>query len=378
MTRWIEVFACALIWFVSVGAAPQPRLPGGFTLITVAERVTGATTLAVAPDGRVFVCEQTGALRVVKEDRLLERPFLVVKVDSSWERGLLGVAFDPSFAANQFVYVNYVSGRPFPHHVIARYAADGDVAVEGSEKILFEGDDQSKMPGKIKNGHQGGAMHFGPDGKLYVGIGEQTGEKPSQDLHSLLGKIWRLNADGSIPVDNPFYAQTSGKYRAIWCLGLRNPFCLAFQAESGRMFINDVGGAKEEIDEGKAGANYGWPVVEHGQRSDDPKFTEAIFSYPVASITGAAFCPRDNLKFPAQWRGKYFFADYMRGFIKTLDPEHLEAGASDFAENMGKVTNIAFGVDGSLYVLDRNAWVIDKDWKPGTGRLYRITLNAER
>src|SRR5437899_3178915 len=88
-------------------------------------------------------------------------------------------------------------------------------------------------------------------GRLLI---EQTAEKPSQDLHSLLGKIWRLNVDGSIPTDNPFYGQTSGKYRAIWCLGLRNPFCFAFQSESGRMFINDVGGAKEEIDEGKAGA----------------------------------------------------------------------------------------------------------------------------
>src|SRR2546430_1480459 len=269
MTRWIGLFACAFLGLTSIGAALQPKLPSGFTRTVVAEQLTGATTLAVAPDGRVFVCEQTGALRVVKEDRLLDRAFLTVKVDSSWERGLLGVAFDPAFAANHFVYVNYVSATPFPHHVIARFTADGDVAVEGSARILFEGDDQSKMPGKIKSGHQGGAIHFGPDGKLYVAIGEQTAEKPSQALHSLLGKILRLNVDGSIPTDNPFYGQTSGNYRAVWCLGLRNPFCFAFGPESGRMFINDVGGAKEEIDEGKAGGNYCWAVGGDGGRGGE-------------------------------------------------------------------------------------------------------------
>jgi len=331
----ILLFLCALCAFAASAPAAEPKLPAAFTRSLVADHLTGATTIATAPDGRVFVCEQTGQLRVVKDDRLLPEPFLTLKVDSTWERGLLGAAFDPDFPANHFVYVNYVSGAPYPHHVISRFAANDDIAVQGSEQILFEGDNQTKMPGKVKNGHQGGAIHFGPDAKLYVALGEQTAEKPSQDLHTLLGKMLRLNPDGSIPADNPFYRENMGKYRAIWCLGLRNPFCFAFQPQTGRMFINDVGGAKEEIDEGKPGQNYGWPIVEHGQISDDPKFTAAIHSYPVASITGAAFCPRDNKNFPERCRGQYFFADYMRGFIKTLDPDHPEK-SEDFAENHGQ------------------------------------------
>jgi glucose/arabinose dehydrogenase len=354
-----------------LAAPPVPHLPAGFSRTAVAEHLTGATTVAVAPDGRVFVCEQTGALRVVKNDHLLDAPFLTLKVDSTWERGLLGVAFDPDFAKNHFLYVNYISPTPYPHHVISRFTANDDIAIPASEQILFEGDDQSKMPGKVKNGHQGGAIHFGNDNKLYIAIGEQTSDKPAQDMNTLLGKMIRLNPDGSIPADNPFYATATGKYRAIWCLGLRNPFCFAFQPETGRMFINDVGGAKEEIDEGKPGQNYGWPIVEHGQISDDPKFTAAIHSYPVASITGAAFCPRNNNNFPPEYRGRYFFADYMRGFIQTLDPDHPEK-SEDFAANQGKLTDIAFAPDGSLYVLDRNAWVIDKAWKPNTGTLYKI------
>lgn len=359
---------------VLLAALPQAHLPTGFSRSVVAEHLTGATTMAIAPDGRIFICEQTGALRIVKAGHLLEHPFITLKVDSSWERGLLGVAFDPDFPRNQFIYINFISPTPYPHHVISRFAANGDVVAEGSEKILFEGDDQSKMPGKIKNGHQGGAIHFGPDGKLYIAIGEQTSDRPAQEMNTLLGKMLRLNPDGSIPTDNPFYQTASGKYRAIWCLGLRNPFCFAFQPETGRMFINDVGGAKEEINEGKPGANYGWPVVEHGQISDDPKFIPAIHSYPVASITGAAFCPKDNKNFPLQYRGRYFFADYMRGFIETLDPDHPEK-SKDFATNQGKLTDIAFAPDGSLFILDRNAWVIDKAWKPNTGALYRITHN---
>lgn len=355
--------------------AAGPKLPAGFIRTGVAERLTGATALAIARDGRVFVCEQTGTLCLVKADRLVDQPVLVVDVDSSWERGLIGVCLDPDFPATPHLYVNYVAARPYPHHRISRFTLGGDRADPASERVLFEGDDQSKMPGKVKNGHQGGAIHFGPrDGKLYIALGEQTAEKPAQAMDSFLGKILRLNPDGSIPTDNPFYATATGKYRAIWALGCRNPFCFAFQPETGRMFINDVGGAKEEINEGRAGANYGWPVVEHGQPnpSDDSPFTAAIHSYPVASITGGAFCPRDDTAFPARYRGLYFFADYMRGFIQTLDPEHPERGAAEFATGQGKITDIAFAPDGSLYVLDRNAWVIDKAWKAHTGTLYKI------
>jgi glucose/arabinose dehydrogenase len=237
---------------------------------------------------------------------------------------------------------------------------------------------KTRMAVKL-DGHQGGAIHFGPDGRLYIAIGEQTTETPAQDLDSLRGKILRINPDGSIPADNPFFSKTTGKYRAIWTIGNRNPFCFAFQSETGKMFINDVGGAKEEINEGKPGANYGWPVVEHGQRSDpdDPRhFTDCIHSYPVASITGGAFCPRDppgDPRWPGALRGRYFFADYMRGFIQTLDPDNLAEKPRDFATGLGKITDLAFGPDGALYVLDRNAWVIDKDFKPNTGTLYRIS-----
>src|SRR5262249_24078358 len=160
-------------------------LPDGFSWQTVVSGITGATAMAVAPDGRVFVCEQTGALRVVKDGALLPRPFVTLPVDSFWERGLIGVALDPDFTRNHHVYLCYVAARPSPHHRISRFTARGDVAVPGSEVVLLEGDDQRRLGGFQPGGHQGGALHFGADGKLYAGIGDQTAGTPAQRLDTL-------------------------------------------------------------------------------------------------------------------------------------------------------------------------------------------------
>jgi putative heme-binding domain-containing protein len=346
-------------------------LPQGFTWARVATGITGATAMAVASDGRVFVCEQTGALRVVKGGRLLERPFVTLRVDSTWERGLIGVALDPGFATNNYVYVTYVVPKPNPHHRVSRFTARGDVAAADSESILIEGDDQTKLGGEVPAGHQGGAIHFGKDGKLYVALGEQTAGAPSQAMDSLLGKLLRINADGSIPEDNPFYGKARGKYRAIWALGLRNPFTFAVQEETGRIFINDVGQAAwEEIDEGFPGANYGWPASEGP--TTDRRFRGPVHSYPVASIAGGAFCPTAGSGgFPAHFRGRYFFADFVKGWIKHLDPEHPEK-VETFATGLARPVDLQFGPDGSLYVLERDAWVIDGNFRPGTGLLLQI------
>jgi putative heme-binding domain-containing protein len=349
-------------------------LPAGFQAEVVAAGLTGATALEVSRDGRIFVCEQTGALRVIKDGKLLAEPFVKLPVDSTWERGLIGVTLAPDFPKTPHVFVCYVAARPYPHHVVSRFTAAGDVARPGSETILLEGDDQSKLGGTVPAGHQGGALHFGPDGKLYIAIGDQTAGKPAQDLHSLLGKLLRISADGSIPDDNPFVSQTTGKYRAIWALGLRNPFTFAFQPETGRLFLNDVGGRFEEINDGLAGANYGWPTVEHGPTTD-PHFRGPIHHYPEACISGGAFAPR-SLRWPSEYRGRYFFADFKHGWIKTLDPAK-PATARTFASNVRRPVDLRFTADGDLLVLLRDAWVIDKLFKGGTGVLLRIRYTGE-
>src|SRR5262245_10794304 len=349
-------------------------LPAGFKAEVVATGLSGATALEIAPDGRIFVCEQTGTLRIIKNGKLLAEPFVKLPVDATWERGLIGVTIAPDFPKTPHVFVCYVAARPHPHHVVSRFTAAADVAERRSEKILLEGDDQTKLGGTVPGGHQGGAVHFGKDGKLYIAIGDQTAGKPAQELNSLQGKLLRINADGSIPADNPFFARATGKYRAIWALGLRNPFTFAVQPGTGRLFINDVGGNAEEINEGIAGANYGWPIVEHGPTTD-PRFRGPIHHYPTACVIGGAFTPA-NLRWPKEYRGQYFFGDFNPGWIKTLDPAK-PAVARSFVTGLRRPVDLRFAPDGSLHVLLRDAWVIDKLFKGGTGVLLRIQYTGK-
>lgn len=344
-------------------------LADGFQLEVISIGLTGCTAMEALPDGRLLLCEQTGTLRMVKNGKLLEEPVLTLKVDYLWERGLIGVTIDPSFPESPYIYLCYVSADPFPHHVVSRFTLKGNRVVPGSEKVLLVGDDQRTLGGNVPAGHQGGAVHFGLDGKLYVAIGEQTAGMPSQDLNTFQGKMLRINRDGSIPSDNPFVGQLEGKYQAIWALGLRNPFTFAVHPFSGDLFTNDVGGKFEEINRVASGRNYGWPVAEHGHRTDK-KFVGSIHQYPQASISGGDFCPADS-DWPEHYHGRYFFADFVHGWIKTLDPDqpgHVES----FAGQLRRPVDMRFSPDGSLYVLLRNAWVIDDKFQTGTGSLLRF------
>lgn len=345
------------------------HLPEGFGVSVVTTGLTGGTALETTADGRVLICEQTGALRVVKQGRLLETPALTLDVDHHWERGLIGVTVSPGFPTAPYIYVCYVSPDPYPHHRVSRFEMHGDRAGPGSETVLLEGDAQTKLGGHVPAGHQGGALHFGADGKLYIAIGDQTAGRPSQDLNSLQGKILRINPDGGIPDDNPFVSRTVGKYRSIWALGLRNPFTFAIDRRSGTMCINEVGDKFEEVNRGVSGGNYGWPVVDGP--TWDPRFEGPLYSYPHASVCGGDFVG-DDLRWPGAYRGRYVFADFIHGWIKMLDPDH-PVPVETFASGLRNPVDLRFSPDGGLYVLLRNAWVIDDKFQPGTGSLLRIS-----
>ena len=327
------------------GVTGPIELPDGFEITTIATGLSGATAMEVTGDGRVLICEQQGTLRVVKNDRLLEEPFVSIPVEMNWERGLIGVTVSPKFPSDPHVYVVYVAKAPYTHHRISRFTADGDVALPNSELVLFKGDDQSKFGGNVPAGHQGGAIHFGNDGKLYVGLGEQTAKATSQRLDALQGKILRLNSGGSIPDDNPFLEKTIGKYQSIWAMGCRNPFTFAVRSSTGEMLINDVGGKFEEINRGIAGANYGWPGVDHGP-TDKPGVTGPIHFYPEASVSGGDFSDAMT-DWPDEFRGKYFFADFVHGWIKMLDL-NAPRNSLEFGSGFRRIVDLRFSGDGSL------------------------------
>ena len=330
-------------------------LPAGFTRTTVAAGLDYGflTAAAFAPDGRLFVLEQRGRVRVIENGSLLPTPFVQLPVSADGERGLLGIAFHPDFETNQLVYLYYTTEEGGAHNRISRFTANGNVAVPGSEEILVE----LEPLGAIF--HNGGAMAFGPDDKLYVAVGDNVDGQMSQSLSSRFGKILRYNPDGSIPSDNPFNGSTTGPNQAIWAMGLRNPFTFGFRPGTGRMHINDVGeGGWEEINLGRAGANYGWPATE-GPTSN-PAYDAPILAYTAFdpsptlysgnSIVGAAFYDPPVNSFGDTYAGDYFFADYVRGWIYRMDADEWDT-AYAFAQLGTGITNLLVGPDGALYVL---------------------------
>ena len=349
------VFALLLL----ATTAHAATVPTGFTDTVVASGLNNPTAMALAPDGRIFVCQQGGALRVIKNGVLLSTPFLTVTVDSSGERGLLGVALDPNFVSNQLIYVYYTATTPAIHNRISRFTASGDVALAGSETIIME------LPNlSTATNHNGGAMHFGPDGNLYVAVGENANAANAQSLSTRLGKMLRMTSTGGVPPDNPFISQTTGENQTIWALGLRNPFTFSFQNGTGRMFINDVGqNTWEEINDGIAGSNYGWAICEGFCNPPNPSFRDPIFAYmndaQTCAITGGAFYNPQAPQFPANFVGNYFFADFCGGWIRRLDPAAGNA-VSDFATGISLPVDLQVSADGFLYYLARGAGSVNR------------------
>lgn len=339
-------FFLALTIPLAVHAA---TLPAGFSETTIGG-LSSPTAMAIAPDGRIFVCQQAGALRVIKNNALLATPFTTFTVNFDGERGLLGVAFDPDFLSNQYVYVYYTATTPAIHNRISRLTANGDVAVPGNEVVLLELNNLSAT------NHNGGAIHFGRDGKLYAAVGENAVPSNSQTLNNLLGKVLRINTDGSIPTDNPFFNSASGNNRAIWAMGLRNPFTFGVHPNSGRMFINDVGqSAWEEINEGEAGGNYGWPATEGP--TGDPQYISPLHFYanqnaPECAIAGGTFYAPEVRQFPSLYVESYFFSDLCGGWIRRLDQTNT---SNDFATGISNPVDQLVGHDGSLYYLTRGS-----------------------
>jgi glucose/arabinose dehydrogenase len=355
----VVAVATAALATAPTGAAAT--LPPGFSDQLVAT-VGPPTALAFTPDGRLLVTTQAGQLRVVRHGILVSTPALNLAnvICANSERGLLGIAVDPLFASNRFVYLYYTwkkfgtcpsNTSTAPVNRVSRFVlGDNDVVAPATELVLI---DNIHSP---NGNHNGGDLNFGKDGNLYVTVGDGGCDyagggcagtnDASRDRNVLLGKVLRITRDGAIPAGNPFTgagtarcsttgSTTPGQIcQETYAWGLRNPFRFAFDpnAAGTRWFVNDVGqNIWEEIDEGVAGADYGWnlregPCVNGSATSCGPPpsgLTNPIYAYDhsssgCASITGGAFVP--NGLWPSGYDGKYLFADYVCGSIFRLDP----------------------------------------------------------
>lgn len=361
-------------------------LPGGFSESVVASGIGDVTAMDVLKDGRVLISTQEGAMRIVDNGVLQPTPVFSIPVDSSGERGLLGVVDDPNFASNHFIYAYHTvpaSGSAAPFNEVSRFTMQGDVAVAGSQLDILRLNDLNAT------NHNGGSLHFGTDGYLYIGVGENANPANSQTLSNLLGKVLRINVAQSSPGDpindvaklippgNPFVGQATGINQAIYALGFRNPYTFAVQPTTGTIFINDVGlSTWEEIDKLVPGGNYGWNLSEGFANPAPPAglgpglYQDPLMAYnhtggPAGggvAITGGVFYDPPagaTQPFPASYIGKYFYQDLGEGFIRLFDPSHPGALANPDPSSAFATQAVAGQVDlrvsptGGLYYLTR-------------------------
>ena len=340
--------------FISSLYSNAQTYPSGFQQVLVANGISNPTVMEFAPDGRLFVAQQSGALRIIENGVLLATPAITLSVNSSGERGLLGIAFDPNFASNNFIYLYYTLSSA-ANNRISRFTMSGNTIVAGSESVVLNLDPLSGA-----TNHNGGTIQFGPDGKLYVGVGENANTAHAQNLDTYHGKILRINSDGSVPAGNPFTGGTAQRQR-VWEYGMRNPYTLSIQPGTGRIFVNDVGqNAWEEVNDCTTGGlNYGWPTAEGF--SSNPAFTNPIYAYAHGggvgfgcAITGGTFFNPISSNYPSVYTGRYFFLDFCNNWIDMLTLSGSTATRTNFASSIaGSPVGMTTGPDGNLYFLSR-------------------------
>jgi len=354
----------------SAGAAAGPPT---LTLQSVASGLVLPVDIANAGDGsgRLFIVEQDGRIRILSGGQLLPTSFLDITPllrTSGSEQGLLGVAFHPNYSSNGYFFVNYTR-QSDAATVIARYtrsATDANVADPASAKVLL-------TIAQPYSNHNGGGLRFGPDGLLYIGMGDggsaNDPENRAQDLGTLLGKMLRINVDNpsppyySIPPGNPFQNE-------IWAYGLRNPWRFSFDRATGDLFIADVGqGAWEEINFQRAGtgagANYGWRIMEGahcsglGGTCPDASLALPVLEYAHTlgcSVTGG-FRYRGSAS-PAL-AGYYLYGDYCSGRIwgatstgaawQTVELKSAGINISTFGEDQAGELYVASYATGEIF-----------------------------
>jgi glucose/arabinose dehydrogenase len=354
-----------------IDSVPPVPLPASLRVVPVATGLSSPVFLTAPPgDSRQFVVEQTGRIRVIKGGQLLVTPYLDIasKITCCDERGLLGLAFHPNFAANGFFYVNYTGAGG--HTVIERYRASpaSDVA-DAASAFLVLGVEQPFA------NHNGGMLAFGPDGMLWIGTGDggDAGDPQNngQTLTTLLGKMLRIDVNRApygIPADNPFATSTTNR-REIWSWGLRNPWRYSFDRVSLELFVADVGqNAWEEVHVvpyTRASVNYGWKIMEGTRCYSAPTCNQTGLDIPVheyghtdgnCSITGG-YVYR-GAAIPGIL-GRYFYSDYCTGFLRSFrrangqTVEHMEWDVGD----LGNVTSFGEDSAAELYILSTNGTV---------------------
>ncbi|MDF2193686.1 PQQ-dependent sugar dehydrogenase [Paraflavitalea sp. CAU 1676] len=343
---------------IAGGRLKAQSFPAGFQATQLATGLN-PTDMKFSPDGQyLFITDKTGKVFVVENDLLRTSPLLDLAsvIFTDGEKGLTHVCIDPDFSTNHYVYLYFTvrgSRTISAANRISRFTFDPATYTLGNEFVLTTLQD---MVGPI---HTGGAMNFGKDGKLYVTTGESSHPILAQDFQSQLGKILRMNKDGSIPTDNPFYNDLTGNLRYIYALGLRNPYAADIHPVTGRYLVCDVGqNTYEEINDIKPKGNYGWLTIEGPIQSGTTppdNYQNPILYYDHdegCAIVGGVFYAPANPSFPAEYVNKFFYGDYCNATIKVMDPDSYQVMGT-FGSGLKRPVAFAVKPSGEFYYLDR-------------------------
>jgi glucose/arabinose dehydrogenase len=380
-SRWLRGLFSLVLTFAM---APETAVGATYSIAglsdtIVVQNLVAPTDFDFLPDGRMLVLEKGGTVRIVVEGALETTPALdwTANVESTAERGLLGVCVDPAFSTNGFVYLYYTTKTP--NNRISRFHMVGNALDPSSEFVVLDNIDATAC-----FCHVGATIRIGPDGKLWAAPGDSGLGAKSQDISTgkFNGKVLRMNLDGSAPPDNPFFA-VPGMEPRIWAFGFRNPFRFSFRpAPNNALFVADFGeSAREELDAiatpastppGTGGGNYGWPCREGflphtpvPPVTCNPPLLNPIFDYDRTvgqAIIGGVFVT--SQAYPAAIQGKYLFGDHAQSWIRFLDVDasnQVNGALQNVATGAENPLSFRTGPDGLVYFA-----------ATGTGRIYLI------
>ncbi len=333
--------------------------------------VTGLETpwaIDFAPDGRIFITERPGRVRIVKNGQLLDEPWTTIDVAPGGESGLLGLALDPEFQNNGLVYLSYtyIDGEGNSINRLVRMRDDQSSDKGTLDRILVDGV-------RGASNHDGGRLRFGPDNKLYWTMGDAQDSDLAQDISSLNGKILRLNPDGTVPQDNPF------PNSIVYSYGHRNPQGLAWQPQTGRLYSTEhgpsgfQGSGQDEVNFIEAGKNYGWPII-YGDKTRSDMVTPVIQSgssetWAPAGATFVVGGPWDGSLLFVGLRGQSLY----RLTLDTNDPFKVLGFERLLVGEFGRLRDVAQGPDNAIYILTSNR---DGRGRPSEGddKLLRLVV----
>ncbi len=338
----------------------DPRTVDGLEVETLATDLNTPWEVAFAPDGRIFVTERPGRLRMIEEGTLREEPYAELDAHEMGEGGQLGLALDPDFEVNGRLYGYYTT-------------EEGGEAVNRLVRLVEEGDevheDRVLLEGPASSIHNGGRVAVGPDGKLYATLGDVSEESLAQDREVLAGKIVRLNLDGSVPDDNPYPGSP------VWSYGHRNPQGLAWDAR-GNLYAPEHGPVgHDELNLIQPGENYGWPEISgvggEGMGFVDPVVESGEETWAPSGATYVSDGP---------WEGSILFTGLRGQSLHRVtfadDPFEVEVHEEYLEGEYGRLRTVVQGPDGALYVLSSN-----RDGRgdpaPEDDRLLRISIPNE-